>query len=59
LRRSATEFVHFKNVPAEVCPLCGEPQFTIEITEKMMLALHTRPKPDSLVVIPVYDLATA
>lgn len=59
LRRSATAFVMFQNVPAEVCSLCGEPQFSLATSEKMMVMLHTRSNPDSVIVIPVYDLATA
>lgn len=57
LRRSATAFVLFQNVPAEVCPLCGEPQFSLDTTERMMMLLQTRSNPGSVLVIPVYDMA--
>src|ERR1051326_4175912 len=57
LRRSADGFVLLQNVPADVCENCGEPQFSIATTGKVMSALNTERMPDDLAVVPVYNLA--
>lgn len=59
LRRSADSVVLLQNIAAEVCTLCGEPQFSIETTEKMMRMLHSKRNPDGVMLVPVYDMESA
>lgn len=59
LRRSQTNFVFVRNVPADVCQICGEAQFSMLTTNRMMAALHTDRAPDEIAIIPIYDLANA
>ncbi len=56
LRRSAETFVLLQNISAEVCQLCGEPQFTLQTTQKMMCLLHNKRTPDGFMLVPVYDM---
>ncbi len=57
LRRSEMNFVVVRNVPADVCQNCGESQFSMGTTSKMMAAMHPDRAPDDLALIPIYDLA--
>ncbi len=57
LRRSDVGFVVMRNVPAEVCQVCGEAQFSILTTGKLMASLQTTP--DDVALIPIYDFAGA
>ena len=59
LRRSAEEFVVIRDVDAEVCECCGESQFTLETTGKIMSLLHGDGDPDSYTLIPVYKMSAA
>jgi len=36
--------------------MCGEPQFTIPTTEKMMRMLHSKCSPDGVMLVPIYDM---
>lgn len=58
LRRSADTIVLLQNISAEVCQMCGEPQFTIPTTEKMMRMLHSKRNPDGVMLVPIYDMET-
>ena len=57
LRRSEVGFVLLQNVPADVCQVCGEPQFSIATTGQLMSTLSPDRLPDDVAVVPVYDLA--
>lgn len=59
LRRSEMHFVLVRNVPADVCQNCGESQFSMGTTSRMMAALHPDRAPDEVAMIPIYDLANS
>jgi YgiT-type zinc finger domain-containing protein len=59
LRRTKSGFAVVRNVPAEVCQCCGESQFSLSTTGRLMTALQTDRAPDDVVLIPVYDLAAS
>lgn len=55
LRRTASEFAILRNVPAEICQLCGETQFSMPTSMRMLASLQTTRMPDEVAVVPVYD----
>lgn len=56
LPSSTIGYAVLKNVPAEVCPRCGETRFTLRTAGRMLEAMHgDGPAPDHATV-PVYDL---
>jgi len=57
LRRTTSEFAILRNVPAEICQLCGETQFSMPTSLRMLASLQTTHAPDDLVIVPVYDFA--
>jgi len=57
LRRTSSEFAILRNVPAEICQLCGETQFSIPTSLRMLAALHTTRPPDDVVLVPVYEFS--
>lgn len=57
LPRSGVAFAVVRNVPAEVCQTCGETQFSIQTTGRLMGILEPARPPDDVAVVPVYDLA--
>ncbi|HLJ56026.1 MAG TPA: YgiT-type zinc finger protein [Chthonomonadaceae bacterium] len=59
LRRTASEFAILRNVPAEICQLCGETQFSMPTSMRMLASLQTTRLPDEVAVVPVYDFTTA
>src|SRR5258707_6739106 len=59
LRRSPHTYVIMRNVPAEVCQTCGETQFSMPTTMRMMATMHTDRKPDDFIITPIYDFAPA
>jgi YgiT-type zinc finger domain-containing protein len=56
LPRTKTGLAVFKNVPAEVCPRCGEARFSLQTTGKLMAVVRSSDPPDSVAEIPVFDL---
>ncbi len=46
-----------RNVPAEVCQTCGETQFSIPVTVKLMALLKGSQAPEDVAIVPVYNLA--
>ena len=58
LRRTSSEFAILRNVPAEICQMCGETQFSMPTSLRMLASLQTTRPPDDLVLVPVYDFAT-
>ncbi len=47
----------FRNVPADVCPRCGEPRFSLETARQLMASASSGEAPDAVLRVPVYDLA--
>lgn len=56
LPSSASGYALFRNVPAEVCPGCGETRFSLHTTGRVMAVIQEKQTPDDLVVVPIYDL---
>jgi hypothetical protein len=54
LRCSQFGFAVLRNVPADVCQMCGEAQFSIVTTSQLMTVLQQR-MPDDLALIPIFD----
>ena len=57
LRRASSEFAILRSVPSDVCQVCGETQFSITTSLKMLAALHTTRPPDDVVLVPVYEFS--
>jgi YgiT-type zinc finger domain-containing protein len=57
LRRTSSEFAILRNVPAEICQLCGETQFSIPTSLRMLASLQPTRLPDDVMVVPVYDFS--
>lgn len=57
LRRSQFSFAVVRNVPADVCQNCGESQFSIAITQRLIAVLQAGRTPDEVALIPIYDLS--
>jgi hypothetical protein len=45
-----------RNVPAEVCLRCGESQFSMRTTMRLMAVVRDRKQPSEVAVVPIYDL---
>jgi len=56
LPSSASGYALFRNVPAEVCTVCGETRFTLSTTGRVLAAMRRASHPDAVAVVPVYDL---
>ena len=56
LPRSASGLAVVRNVPAEVCPICGETRFTLRTTGRLMALFRGADPPDDVAVVPIYDL---
>ncbi|HSV72183.1 MAG TPA: hypothetical protein VLH79_00290 [Chthonomonadales bacterium] len=56
LPSSASGYALLRNVPAEVCTICGETSFTLGTTERVLAAVRNGSQPDAVAVVPVYDL---
>jgi hypothetical protein len=59
LPRSAEGMAMIRNVPAEVCPGCGDTKFTLKTTTRMMAMLRRPDPPVDVAMIPIYDLTSA
>ena len=57
LRRSPALFAVIRNVPADVCQVCGEAQFTVSTTMRLLAALQEEAAPAEVALTPIYDLA--
>jgi len=57
LRRSPALFAVIRNVPADVCQVCGEAQFTVPTTLRLLAAVRAEAAPSEVVLTPIYDLA--
>ena len=56
LPRSSTGMAVFRNVPAEVCPGCGETRFSLATTGRMIKLANGNMAPSEFASIPIYDL---
>lgn len=56
LPRTASGLAVFRNVPAEVCPGCGETRFSLHTTGRLMAVVRDGHPPDEVAVVPIYDL---
>jgi hypothetical protein len=56
LPRCATGLADIRNVPAEVCPVCGETRFSLRTTGRLMALFRGAEPPDDVAVVPIYDL---
>lgn len=59
LPRAASGLAVIRNVPAEVCRRCGETQFSLHVTSRLMAVVQNNPPPDEVAVVPIYDLERA
>ena len=59
LPRAASGLAVFRNVPAEVCPHCGETRFSLHTTGRLMAVVRESMAPDEVVMVPIYDLESA
>ncbi len=59
LRRTSSEFAIFRNVPAEICQICGETQFSMPTTLNLITSLQAKNAPDDVAIVPVYDFYQA
>jgi YgiT-type zinc finger domain-containing protein len=57
LRRSPARFAVIRNVPADVCQVCGESQFTLPTTLRLLTALQEESTPVEVALTPIYDFA--
>src|SRR5215475_13061231 len=57
LRRSPALFAVIRNVPAEVCQVCGEAQFTLPTALRLLTALKAEADPVEVALTPIYDFA--
>jgi YgiT-type zinc finger domain-containing protein len=55
LRRSPALFAVIRNVPAEVCQICGEAQFSVPTALRLLTALQAEAAPTEVVLTPIYD----
>ena len=55
LPSSFSGYAVVRNVPAEVCPGCGEVLFSLQTTGRLMAVVRSR-VPHDTVTIPIYDL---
>lgn len=56
LPRSATGIAVIRNVPAEVCPRCGETGFSLQTTGRLMAVVQSTEPPVDVAIVPIYDL---
>ncbi len=54
---SATGIVLFRNVPADVCPQCGEHRFSLHTAKCLVALANANTPPDEVAQVPIYDLA--
>lgn len=45
-----------RNVPASVCPQCGETHFSIYTTGRLMRLLQSDTPPESVAMVPIYNI---
>lgn len=57
LPRGDSGIAMFKNVPAEVCPRCGEPRFSLKTTSRLIEVVKNGAAPNAMAQVPVFDLA--
>ena len=57
LRRSSTQFAILRNVPADVCQECGESEYSLDTTAKILAMLSSDRPPTEMTLTPVYDLS--
>jgi len=57
LPSAVTGIAVFRNVPAEVCPRCGETRFSLSTTSRLMAVVRSDPSPADVATVPIYDLA--
>ncbi len=46
-----------RNIPAEVCQVCGEPQFSVPTAGHLVAAIQPGLEPTGHVLVPMYDLS--
>jgi YgiT-type zinc finger domain-containing protein len=59
LPRVASGIALFRNVPAEVCRRCGETQFSLRTTGRLIALTRSDAPPEEVAVVPIYDLERA
>ena len=59
LRRSQTGLTQIRNVPADVCQHCGEPQFSVATAGQLIMALQQQSAPSEIAIMPIYDFGSS
>ena len=54
-----SQWVIIENVPARVCPQCGERLFSLETVERLQQIAWGQKKPQRVVQTPVFDFASS
>jgi YgiT-type zinc finger domain-containing protein len=65
LQETLTTFIYeqderiiaIRNVPTYVCTQCGEKEYAQSVTHLIIALIQRAPPPESVVQVPVYDLA--
>jgi YgiT-type zinc finger domain-containing protein len=57
LRSTPHTYIIMRNVPAEVCQTCGETQFSMPTTLRLMAVVQTDRTPDDFILTPIFDFA--
>ena len=56
LPRADSGMAVIRNVPAEVCPCCGETRFSLHTTSRLMAVVRSSKPPVEVALVPIYDL---
>ncbi|HZT43330.1 MAG TPA: YgiT-type zinc finger protein [Chthonomonadaceae bacterium] len=57
LRCTQSNFAVVRNVPADVCQVCGESQFSMRTTGQLLAMMQASHPPAEVILIPIYDFA--
>jgi YgiT-type zinc finger domain-containing protein len=54
-----SQWVIIENVPAQICPQCGERLFSLETVDRLQQIAWGQKKPQRVVQTPVFDFASS
>lgn len=53
------KFIMIENVPAKVCPQCGEKLFSPEVVERLQMTIWNNGKPEKTIKTPIFNYKKA